>query len=291
MRAPGGVDTSAEHTFTITLNGPPVVSIAYPLDGSVFVGTNNITVVAEAGDPDSVVTHLQIFLGTNVIGNFTNPPYFVALTNMPPSIDPYSFHAVVRDDFGLSATSSVVSVIVTQSPPVMVLGPIVLNRQNGLFEHYARVINPTPISFLNGVRLLITGLDETNTVYNATGTNAGVPCIDIRQPLPSGGHVDVLIQYYVPNPRSVPTPTLIAEPLPFETPATPAPVVSMAGRAEGGIVLEFRTASNRLYCLQASEDFVRWNTLSGVIQGTGGKVQRTNSLSGPLRFFRVVMLP
>ena len=40
-----------------------------------------------------------------------------------------------------------------QSPPVSALGPILLNHQNGLFEQFVRISNPTPQSFPNGVRL------------------------------------------------------------------------------------------------------------------------------------------
>ena len=287
--ANGGVDASIAHTFAIALNGPPAVSIVNPTNGSVFVGTSNITVIAEASDPDSMVTNVQIFLGTNAIGTFTNAPYFVALTNLVPGF--YSFRAVAVDDLGLRATSSIVLITVTQSPPVSALGPIVLNHQNGLFEQFARISNPTPRSFPNGVRLLIAGLDTTNRVYNATGTNAGVPYIDVLSPLPTGAFVDVLIQYYVPNQRSVPSPTLLAQPLPFTIPPTVPPVLSVAARLDTHIVLQFTAVTNRLYYLQFSDDFAHWSTLSPLVPGAGDNVRRTNSLSASCRFFRVLLLP
>ena len=287
--ANGGVDTSSVQTFTITLNGPPIVSIVNPTNGSVFVGTNNFTVVAEASDPDSVVTNVQIFAGTNVIGSFTNGPYFVPLTNVISGT--YSFRAVAVDDLGLRATSSIVTVTVTQSPPVSALGPIVLNHQNGLFEQFARISNPTPRSFPNGVRLFITGLDSTNRVYNAMGTNNGIPYIDVLQALPSGGFVDVLIQYYVPNGRSVPNPTLIAQPLPFTIPPVPPPVLSIAGKNGTNLILRFTAATNCLYYVQSSADLANWSTVPGLMQGAGTPTQCTNSLSGGRRFFRVLLLP
>ena len=287
--ANGGADASAPLTFTITLNGPPVVSIINPTNNAVFVGTNTITVVAQASDPDSVVTNVMILSGTNVLGSFAQPPYFVTLPNAALGI--YLFRAIAVDDLGLRATSSVVTVTVTQSPPVTALGPIVLNHQNGLFEQFVRISNSTPRSFPNGMRLFITKLDSTNRVYNATGTNAGVPYIDVRVPLPALGTLDVLVQYYVPNPRSVPNPTLVAEPLPFTVPVAPAPVFSPAGKVNGGLVLQFTAVNERLYYLQSSTDLMTWTTLPGLIQGTGGSVKTTNAISGGPKFFRVLLLP
>jgi len=167
-----------------------------------------------------------------------------------------------------------------------------LNRQNGLFEQYARIFNPTPSSFPNGVRLFVSiaGFDTTNKVYNATGTNAGVAYIDIHQELHSGAFVDVLIQYYVPNPRSVPDVTLTAEPILYTISTTPSPVLT-ASRADGGIVLRFTTAKDRLYYLQATEDMARWHSLPGLISGNGNEVSRTNSVTGGEQLFRVLILP
>jgi hypothetical protein len=247
-------------------------------------------VIAEPIDPENAITNVQILLGTNLIGNFAGAPSFV-VTNLVPSTNAYAFRAIAVDDMGLRATSSVVSVMVTPTPPVTALGPIALNRQNGLFEQYARIVNPTPYSFVNGVRLLIANLDTTNTVYNATGTNSsGIPYIDVTAPLPSSNSVDVLVQYYVPNQRSVPNPTLIAQPLPFTIPSPVSPVLAAARRTEAGIVVQFPTTRDRLYYLQSSSDLTHWDTLPGLIVGNGGVVPRTNSFTG-IRFFRALMLP
>ncbi len=285
----GGVDASLQQTFAITLNGPPLVSIVSPTNGTTLIGTNNVTVVAEASDPDSVVTNVQIFFGTNVIGNFTNGPYFSFLSNLPPAI--YSFYAVAADDLNLRATSGVISVTITASPPVNAVGPIALNRQNGLFEQYVRIHNPTPRSFPNGMRLFIT-IDTTNRVFNATGTNAsGTAYIDVLQPLVSGAYLEVLVQYYVPDTRSVPNPILMAQPLPFTIPSTPPPNVSALLQSNGNFLLRFATATNRLYLIQSSSNLMQWATQPGVISGAGATTQWTNSPAAPHQFFRAVLLP
>ncbi|HMJ92253.1 MAG TPA: hypothetical protein VK530_20695, partial [Candidatus Acidoferrum sp.] len=154
-----------------------------------------------------------------------------------------------------------------------------------------RLFNPTPSSFPNGMRLLIM-LDTTNRVYNGTGTNsAGNVYIDVMQPLASGAHVDVLVQYYVPDVRIVPNPTLVAEPLPFAIPPTPAPQLNASRLANGNLVVRFTAATNRLYHIQSSSNCTGWDTLPGLIFGAGETVQWTNSPAAQHQFFRALMLP
>jgi hypothetical protein len=266
------------------------VNIVSPSNGTVLVGTNNITVVAEASDPDSALTNVQIFFGTNVWDSFTNGPFLSFFSNLPPRMAPYTFYAVAADDLNLRATSSVVSVIVTASPPVSAVGPIALNRQNGLFEQYVRISNPTPRGFPNGMRLFI-AIDTTNRVYNATGTNGpGMYYIDALQSLPSGTHIDVLVQYYLPDTRSVPNPILRAEPLPFTIPSTPAPQLAYGRTADGRLVLQFGAATNRLYYIQSTTNFSEWKTYPGLISGPGA-VQWTNQPAITHEFYRALLLP
>jgi len=155
------------------------------------------------------------------------------------------------------------------------------------------VFNPTPEDFLNGVRVFVhlQTNDTTNIVFNATGTNAsGVPFIDSRTPLPAGGQVDVLIQYYVPNPRSVPTVTLTAEPLPFATPPVPQPKVTSVTQTSGAVAIEFTTVRNCVYYLQSSDDLVHWTTIPGLMRGTGDRMQCTDAPGVSRRFYRAIAI-
>ncbi len=285
--ASGGLDTSAPQTFTITLNGRVVVNIVNPANGSQFVGSNNITVVAEAIDPDSTVTNVQIFAGTNLVGDFTRAPYYVAWTNVPTGA--HSFFAVASDDLGLSGTSSVVNITVSQGIPVVALGPVVLNRQNGLFEQYVRVTNPTPRDFPNGVLVLISNLPPTHYVWNADGTNNGVPYVQSFQSLPSNSDVTLLIRYYVPSPRTASTPILIAQAVPYTIPVVPLPDLGIT--SPSGLGFQFTAATNRMYYLQYSDSLSEWITLPGLIRGAGTPVPLASSPTVPKRFLRVMLLP
>jgi hypothetical protein len=67
--------------------------------------------------------------------------------------------------------------------------------------------------------------------------------------------------------------------------------VRVAGRSDSAVVLEFPTVRGRHYYLQCSADLRRWNTLPGVVCGTGGTVQCTNKATVTREFFRVLAVP
>ncbi len=285
---------SDEALVTITVAEglqPPLVSIVSPTNGSVFIAPAHFSVIADATDIDGVVTNVQIFAGTNRIGIFTNAPYLVALTNLPAGT--YTFLATATDNDGLSATSTPVTVTVLASPPVTAIGPIVQNRNNGLFEQFVRVVNPTPEDFLAGVRVFVhlAPGNTSNRVWNATGTNNGVPYVDSRTPLPSGGVItNLLIQYYVPDAASLPVVTLTAEPLPFVAAPLPQPRVTNLSQSAGRVTVEFTTVARYLYYLQSSDDLVHWTTIPGVIRGTGGLMRCPGSAGVASRFYRAVVV-
>jgi hypothetical protein len=285
----GGVD-SAVKTFVIVLNGPPVVNIIAPTNGSIFIGTNLVNVVADAYDPDvdGSVTNVQFWSGTNFLADVVSPPYATSVLLAPPKS--YTFKAIATDDLGLTAESTVSVVTVLEHLPVVPAGPVALNRQNGLFEHLVNVTNPSPASYPGGVRIYITGLATNARVFNATGTNGGKPYIDVHLPLGPGGSVTALIQYYVPNPRVTPEPVLYADPLPFEElPGPPARIDLTVLRRDTNALVRFNALRDHIYYLQASSNLVDWTTLPRPILG-GGMCQSTNSVQGSRRFFRVLQL-
>jgi hypothetical protein len=295
-RASDGSLNSDVATVTITItpvNDPPTVTIVSPTNGSVYIASAHFSVIADANDIDGVVTNVQIFSGTNLIGTFTNAPYFVPQTNLPSGT--YTYYATATDNDGLRATSSVVSITVTSGPPVTAVGPIFLSRDTGLFHQLVRVSNPTPNDFVNGVRVFVDvdpPFEAPDRVWNATGTNAsGVAFVDSRTPVPSGSNVIVLIQYYVTFPRVVPTSiTLSAEPLEFSAPAIPQPKVMSVLPGPGGAVIEFTTDKHCTYYLQYSDDLVRWTTLPGLRQGDGNPARTQDPGSLPCRFYRVIVV-
>ena len=286
--ANGGADTSGEVVFRIAVNSPPSVSIISPANGVGLLAPATFSVVASASDPDGTVTNVLFMLNGTNFTSVAQAPFYFVLSNAVPGN--YQWRAVATDNAGLSATSAVVTIEVITNT-VVATGPIVLNHQNGLFEQFVTVSNRTSETWANGVRLFVKDLDTTNKVYNATGTNNGTPYLDKIVSVPPGGRLIITVQYYVPNPRVFPVPTLVATPLPFTT-VTVRPQLTRPSRVEGGVLpLQFTTQSGRFYFIQHSEDLVHWTTEPAAVAGTGGVVVVPQSATGDKRFYRVLLIP
>lgn len=284
-----GRSGTCSQTVTVRDTTAPAISIISPTNGTFFLAPANFTIVTDASDANGV-TEVLFLAGTNVLGTVSTSPFFLTVSNF--AVGDYELRAVATDLCGLVATSAVVNIHVRSNPPILALGPIVLNRQSGLFEQSVRVINPTTDPWPNGVRIYITDLDTTNRVWNATGTNNGVPYIESTALVPAGGSQDFLIQYYVPNPRTVPTNTLTAVPNP--APAE-APAVLALDKAfpltNGKFCVEFASQGQRIYFIQCSHDLQHWKTISSPIVGTGQRIQWIHDGAEVKCFYRAVRVP
>jgi hypothetical protein len=188
------------------------------------------------------------------------------------------------------------------SLPFTQAGPMALNQQTGLFEQRINVVNPTPLT-LSAARVLVFNLPIGVRVFNASGTNNGVPFVQYNKSIFPGESVVMTIEYLVPT-RIAPTPTLVLEVVPLLPSAQTAGVGQKIDRAlplaGGTFLLEFSSLANRFYSVQYSSDLVTWKTSVPSIQGTGSKVQwidngqpKTESLpsASEKRFYRIILLP
>jgi chitinase len=87
--------------------------LTVPPNGAFVAGTD-ITLAATATDANGFVTKVDFYRGTTLIGTDTSSPYSVAWTN--PQKGNYDLTAKATDNSGLSTTSAVVSINVTNSP-------------------------------------------------------------------------------------------------------------------------------------------------------------------------------
>ena len=105
-------------------NLPPTVFIAFPTNTQSFTAPANVTINANASDPDGSVTNVSFYDGASLLGGTNNAPYTIT-TSL--AIGGHSLTAVAKDNLGLSSTSSVVNVTVSAGnvpPSVTITNPI-----------------------------------------------------------------------------------------------------------------------------------------------------------------------
>jgi hypothetical protein len=275
-----------------------VVSIVTPTNGAFYIAPANISVAAEASDPDGLVTNVLILQQTNQLASLRDAPYYTVWTNVPAG--QYRFSARATDNTGATGESSLVNVTVLEQPPILIVTPMHLNRQTGLYEHTVRVLNPTTYPY-DAVRVLIRNLPADTRVYNASGQTNGIPYVQSNLPVPPGGSVDFRIEYYANRPLE---PTLEAQLVSVNPPPNPSGTFQHVSRAlrlsNGTFLIEFNSLLNRTYYVQYTKNLTDWKTVTPTLTGTGTRIQWIDN--GPpkteadpagelCRFYRVLMLP
>lgn len=106
-------------------NQPPVVSLTTPAGGAKFTAPANITVTAQAADPENRLARVEFYAGTTRIGSLTAPPFTVAWQSVPAGT--YALTAVAIDLDGGSTTSVPITIDVSSSanqrPTVAITAP------------------------------------------------------------------------------------------------------------------------------------------------------------------------
>lgn len=315
----GCTNNTVTRSFLVTVrqfNLPPQVEIISPTNGAIFLAPATFSVVAEAEDPDGVVTNVQFFVGSARLGQRTQPPYFVVWSNVPTGS--FVLTAQATDNLGLSATSAPVQVHVLARPPVEWVGPLILNRQTGLFEQRVRVLNPSSQT-VQGIRLLLgQPLPQGVQWWNATDLEFGWPYAQHNAPVNPGDSVEFLLEFYLPdrllvhsltNQTGTFNPGYYAQVVPPTEPQEPAGTVLSPGPlryalTNGNFLIEFSTQAGRLYYIQYTDELAGpepvWRTARPPVSGNGTRLQwidagppKTHSRPAtvPQRFYRVVLVP
>ncbi|MFN3405925.1 MAG: cellulase family glycosylhydrolase [Cytophagaceae bacterium] len=123
-----GISITVTNSTTIT-NQPPVVSITSPGQGENFAAKSNITIAANASDPDGTITKVEFFNGSVKLGEDLSSPY--SYTWKRVNQGSYAITARATDNKGAVTTSSIVNITVgnttttpgNQAPTVSITSP------------------------------------------------------------------------------------------------------------------------------------------------------------------------
>lgn len=188
--------------------------------------------------------------------------------------------------------------------------PTTVNTQTGLFEQEVTVSN-TGGSTLGSIRLLVGGLTLrhatlTDRLYNAVGTNQGMPYVVVPGTLAPGQSVTVLLEFFFPTRTAAPGLTYTALAVPAvdftQNPGSGTAVTLTNWLVEASMYLEFSATAGQRYTIFYSGDtsFTNAQAAQPSILADGSRVQwidsgppKTSSApsNSPARYYRVIATP
>jgi glucose/arabinose dehydrogenase len=148
------------------LNVPPTVAITSPANGQYFTAPANVTIVANANDPNGSVTNVTFFDGVTLLGGTNNYPYTITVSL---AIGSHSLTSVATDNLGLSTTSSVVNVTVgvaTFPPSVTITNP----ANNAVFSSSGNLTISASVSNSVGTLTNVQFFDGSTSLGNDTNS-------------------------------------------------------------------------------------------------------------------------
>jgi plastocyanin len=93
-----------------TMTFPPTVQITSPTNTQAFLNRATANVTTAAGDLDGTVRAVQLFLGPNLIGTATNPPFSFTTPSLFAGM--YTLTALATDSDGFTTTSAPVNITI-----------------------------------------------------------------------------------------------------------------------------------------------------------------------------------
>jgi choice-of-anchor A domain-containing protein len=106
---------------TVIVNAQPTVSITSPAANATFTAPAQITVTAAAADTDGMVSKIEIYQGTEKIGECAATPCSITWSNV--AAGNYTLTAKAADDRGGAATSAAVPIAVGSLSGTLTLSP------------------------------------------------------------------------------------------------------------------------------------------------------------------------
>ncbi|MBC7485254.1 MAG: RICIN domain-containing protein [Cytophagaceae bacterium] len=120
----GVVTTSAAISVIVNANQLPTVSITSPANNAAFISPASVSITATANDIDGLITKVEFYNGTALLGSDNNLPYNYSWTGVTAGT--YSLTAKAYDDKTGITTSSIVTIVVSnpnQPPTVFITSP------------------------------------------------------------------------------------------------------------------------------------------------------------------------
>jgi hypothetical protein len=275
-------------------NVPPQVQILFPPPDIEFHSTTRIRIRVEATDADGTITEVRFYIGTNLIGSVTNPPYEIVSEPDDPGREAFNafvISAVAVDNLGASTTSAPVKAITGNHPYPTSFW--LTDAEGGYFvQNGEHVVRTAPATFeLQGKLFISDGYDTPVDFYvdtNIVGTVVDPPYRVTVTNLPAGeytlrlGNLSIYSGYLL-FPEAAP-PTLHVIVPSFLQPSRPD---------SNSFTFNFDdTLPRATNIIEQSGDLRTWIPIATNVSTTNSfsfrDAEATNSLS---RFYRVKLFP
>lgn len=285
------VGTNTSHTFTITNTGSgDLTGLGITIDGAdaamFTVTTSPVAPVSANGSTTFIVQFAPLSAGVKTAA--------LHIANNDPNNNPFNI--------AITGTGTAGGVVVSTNLVAIIVSPIALNRQSGLFEQTVRVVNNSS-NTITGLQLFINGLPADVQVYNASGSTNGAPYLQYNLPLASTAMVDFVVEYYRANRQPIPQPAFEVQEIAPVTPTATGPVIAIdrfVQLASSRFLIEFTAVPGNRYAVQYSSDMTTWKTAVPIITAPANRVQwyddgppKTESQPSDTgsRFYQIVELP
>ncbi|MGD0086538.1 MAG: DUF11 domain-containing protein, partial [Verrucomicrobiota bacterium] len=188
------------YTLVVT-NGGPSTASNIVVNDNLPAGLNFSSASAGGSFSSNIINWPTIPALTN--GGWANFTVTVTATNVGVFTNGALAFASTLDlnptnNDGTSPASQVRTTVSLAQFALGVSGAPVFNPQTGLFEEAVTVTNMGSTTVL-GVRLLVGGLPNGVTLYDATGITNGTPYVQYNSPLDPGNIVNFALEFYDPS--------------------------------------------------------------------------------------------
>jgi uncharacterized repeat protein (TIGR01451 family) len=289
----------------------------------VALGSTNLVQTNNANPFNFVETNLS----TSTVGFLTNiasafsATFDPNLTNNTGTLSPLAAvqTVIVPGVFSLVVSTNtyptnglegvITNTIVPIGPNLFIVGTSAFNPQTGLYEEDVTVTNIGTVA-VHALRLYVGGLRSGVAIYNATGTNNGVPYVEYdppaSTPLLPGNSVTFLLEFFVsdrqPFTNSLTAVAIIAPPASTVT-GSSVPISQfqdLRNSANPRFLIQFGSIPGRTYTVLYSDNLVTWNVAVPSIVASANITQwyddgPPKTLSKPTsvgsRFYQVILDP
>ena len=157
--------------YEYTSSSPsPIVAITSPSSGSSVAAGSNVTITTTATETNGTISKISLYGGSgSLLGSSTTSPYNYTVTGLVAGT--YTYYAIATDSYGVSTTSSTITLTVTSGTPSLPVVSITSPANGSTYTAGSSVTFTTTASETNGTIANISLYDGTGVLLGYSSTS------------------------------------------------------------------------------------------------------------------------